>query len=176
VLVVLVLAAVALTATALGALALRGLERGSDDAPAAELFGTLVTTPSARHVAGSVRYDQSPPAGGDHAAPWLNCGTYTKPVPEENVVHSLEHGAVWIAYHPRLPDSAVKRLSDLASASYMIVSPYPRLRSPVVVSAWGRQLSLSDPADRRLLEFIRRYRLGPQAPEAGAPCTGGVDG
>jgi hypothetical protein len=164
-----------LTTTAMGALALRSL--GGDDAgPATELFGTVTSTPSARHVDGKVRYEQAPPAGGDHAPTWLNCGTYTSPVPDENAVHSLEHGAVWITYDPKLPVPDLARLLDVVPLDYTIMSPYPGLPSRIVVSSWGRQLAMSDPADPRLLEFIRRFRLSSQAPEAGAPCSGGVDG
>ena len=173
----LVLAAGVLAASATAALVLRGLDAQSDDgAPSTELFGTVTSTPTARHVDGEVQYEQTPPAGGDHAAAWLNCGTYTKPVPDENAVHALEHGAVWITYHPKLAVKDLDRLLDVVPLDYTIMSPYPRLSTPIVVSAWGRQLALSNPADPRMLEFIRRFRLGPQAPEAGAPCAGGVDG
>ena len=173
----LVLAAGVLTATSMGALVLRGLDAGSDDAePSIELFGAVTSTPTARHVDGKVQYEQTPPAGGDHAPAWLNCGTYTKPVPNENAVHSLEHGAVWITYHPKLAIGDLDRLLDVVPLEYTIMSPYPGLSTQIVVSAWGRQLALSNPADPRMLEFIRRFRLGPEAPEAGAPCAGGVDG
>ena len=37
-------------------------------------------------------YPQSPPVGGPHSDRWLACGVYTKPVPKENAVHSIEHG------------------------------------------------------------------------------------
>ena len=59
-------------------------------------FGTLtaehVTTP----VEYEATYDMNPPAGGNHFQAWLNCGVYEEPVPNENAVHSLEHGAVWV--------------------------------------------------------------------------------
>ncbi|WP_084671595.1 DUF3105 domain-containing protein [Sporichthya polymorpha] len=161
----------------MGALVLRGWDaQGDGGGPPPELFGTVTSTPTARHVDRRVQYEQTPPAGGDHAAAWLNCGTYTKPVPNEIAVHSLEHGAVWITYHPKLAVTDLARLLDVVPLDYTIMSPYPRLPAQIVVSAWGRQLTMSNPADPRLLEFIRRYRLGPQAPESGAPCAGGVNG
>ena len=48
------------------------------------------------HVTGTVDYPQTPPAGGDHNEVLLNCDVYDQPVPNENAVHDLEHGAVWI--------------------------------------------------------------------------------
>jgi hypothetical protein len=57
----------------------------------------------------------------------------------------------------------------------MVLSPYPGLPAPVVASAWGKQLKLTGADDPRLAAFIREYRQGPQTPEPGAACTGGLD-
>lgn len=127
------------------------------------------------HVEGRVAYKQNPPAGGPHNAVWLNCGIYNKPVPNENAVHDLEHGAVWITYRPDLPAGQVKDLTALVRGqTYLTLSPYPGLPAPVVASAWGKQLVLTGAADKRLPAFIQRYKQGPQAPEPGAVCTGGI--
>jgi hypothetical protein len=131
---------------------------------------------TANHVTTPVKYAQSPPAGGDHNAVWLNCGIYTEPVPNENAVHALEHGAVWVTYRPDLPADQVKTLTESVPGDYMVVSPYPGLSAPVVASAWGKQLTLTGVDDPRLEQFIRDYRQGPQTPEPGAACTGGTDG
>ncbi len=55
---------------------------------------------AAGHVPGDVDYDQAPPAGGDHDPAWLECGVYDAPVRDENAVHSLEHGTVWVTHDP----------------------------------------------------------------------------
>ena len=59
--------------------------------------------PSKDHTTEPVEYPQNPPVGGDHNPVWQNCGYYDEPVRNENAVHSLEHGAVWITYQPDLP-------------------------------------------------------------------------
>jgi hypothetical protein len=127
------------------------------------------------HVETPVTYAQTPPAGGQHNPVWLNCGEYDKPVPNENAVHSLEHGAVWVTYRPDLPKDAVEKLKSEIPDTYMVLSPYPGLPAPVVASAWGKQLRLTGADDSRLEAFIRAYRQGPQTPEPGAACTGGMD-
>ena len=120
-------------------------------------------------------YEQSPPAGGAHNPVWQNCGYYDRPVRDENAVHSLEHGAVWITYSPDLPRDQVADLQSMAEGrSYILVSPYPDLGSPVVASAWGKQVALDGADDPDLESFIGAYRLGPQTPEPGAVCTGGT--
>jgi len=127
------------------------------------------------HVQTPVDYPQTPPVGGNHALLWQNCGFYDMPVANENAVHSLEHGAVWITYRADLPQKEVERLHQLARRQpYVLVSPFPDGPAPVVASAWGHQLQLDSGHDPRLGQFIRTFRLGSQAPERGGPCTQGV--
>jgi len=127
------------------------------------------------HVGGKVAYGQNPPTGGDHSAVDQNCGFYSTPVLDENAVHSLEHGAVWITHNPNLPAAQVDLLRGLAAADpFVLVSPRDGLPTPVVASAWGIQLQLPDADDPRLAAFVTKYVNGPQTPEPGAACAGGV--
>ena len=120
-------------------------------------------------------YGMNPPAGGAHFATWLNCGIYNVQVPNENAVHDLEHGAVWITYDPdALSQDEIATLQKAGPDTYMVVSPYPGLPAPVVVSAWGVQLQLDDVNDSRLDDFIQKYWQAATAPEPGAPCSGGM--
>jgi hypothetical protein len=116
-----------------------------------------------------------PLVGGVHSPRWQNCGIYDRPVDNKYAVHSMEHGAVWIAYQPELPGEDVSILRDLVGdQSYLLLSPFPGLKSPVVLSAWGIQLEVDSVDDERVAEFVSAYRLGPQTPEFGAACSGGV--
>src|SRR5258708_3607926 len=127
------------------------------------------------HVSGTVKYPQTPPVGGPHAPVWLNCGIYDTPVANENAVHALEHGAVWITYQPTLAAGDVQHLTSLVKGhAYVILSPYTGLPAPVVASAWGVQLPMQSAYDSRISQFIQKYAQGPQTPEPGAPCSGGV--
>jgi putative peptide zinc metalloprotease protein len=127
------------------------------------------------HVDIPVVYPHIPPVGGNHAPIWQNCGFYDTPVANETGVHSMEHGAVWITYRPNLPQEQVAFLRQLADQqTYVLVSPYPDLPVPIVASAWGQQLQLDSVNDARLEQFVHAFRLGPQAPERGGPCTRGV--
>lgn len=128
------------------------------------------------HTESAVTYKETPPVGGEHHPVWLNCGVYDAPVRNENAVHSMEHGAVWITYQPDLAAADVETLKDVAPDTYALVSPFEGLPAPVVVSSWGHQLQLTGADDPRLEEFIKEYRQGPDAPEPGALCTNGTDG
>jgi hypothetical protein len=162
-------AAIVLAAIVVAVIASRGGD-GEPDITGLQRFDDL----SRNHVTGTVTYAQTPPAGGDHNRLWQNCGSYAAPVANEAAVHSLEHGAVWITFRPDLADAEVTRLRALARGSKTLVSPFDGLPAPVVASAWGRQLRLQSANDPRLERFLDAFADGPQAPERGGLCSGGV--
>lgn len=145
---------------------------GSDGAT---IEGVETFTNVTDHVEGTVDYDQNPPAGGPHNAVWLNCGIYTEPVPNENAVHSLEHGAVWVTYDPAMRDEDLETLRTWLPSSYVILSPYEGMDTAIAVSAWDAQLKVDSASDERIGEFFEEYWRSQNAPEPGAACTGGID-
>ena len=95
----------------------------------------VVEKPTSAHVSDDVDYEQTPPAGGDHDPAWLECGVYDEPVRDENAVHSLEHGTVWVTHDPDLDAASVDELAERLPAE-SILSPYDGLPGPVVVTVW----------------------------------------
>lgn len=144
----------------------------------ATIDGLIVYAPPARGHAEHVETDDAaplPPAGGVHSPLWQNCGVYSAPIGAAHAVHTLEHGAIWITVQPDLPADQLDRLQWLVRREpFLLLSPYPAQRSPIVLTAWGVQLELTDAADSRLRQFINRYRLGPMVPERGAACNNGI--
>jgi hypothetical protein len=136
--------------------------------------GTTVYTVSSRdHVVGRVEYAQTPPVGGQHAAEWLNCGIYDQPVPNENAVHSLEHGAIWITYRPGLSGSELDQLKSRANGvDYLMLSPYPGLKTKVSLQSWGHQLFVDSTSDSRIDKFIKDLKHNVTlTPEPTASCV-----
>ena len=85
-----------------------------------------------------------------------------------------KHGAVWVTYQPGLGAQDVTQLQNLVHGhSYALLSPYPNLPSPIVISAWGVQLKVNSANDPRLAQFLAKYEQGPQTQEPGAACSGG---
>ena len=159
----------------------------SNPDPSKKIKGiTIQKYAGALHVAGDVRvaYTHTPPFGGRHDQVWAACNgvVYKKPVRSENLVHSLEHGAVWIAYNPQqISGDALGVLkSKVDGERYTVMSPYPDLDSAVSLQSWGHQLKLSDVNDPRIDEFIAALRQNQYThPEVGASCDaigpGGFD-
>ncbi|MDE0546080.1 DUF3105 domain-containing protein [Microbacterium sp. C7(2022)] len=134
-------------------------------------------THTTEHVEGTVDYDQSPPAGGPHAAIWLNCGIYSEQVPNENAVHSMEHGAIWVTYNPDdIAGDDLDTLKGELPSSYVILSPYPDLDAPIALSGWNHQLKVDSTDDDRIGEFFEEYWRSQNVPEPNAACTGALDG
>lgn len=130
---------------------------------------------SRQHTEGDVDYEMSPPVGGDHSETWQNCGVYDEPIRDENAVHSLEHGSVWLTYGPEVSDDDVAHLESLVGTSgSVLMSPYDAMAAPVLATAWGAQLHVLDVHDARLVRFLEEYVRGAQSPEPDAPCTGGT--
>jgi hypothetical protein len=157
-------------------LAAVAIKQSASATPGSDIAGLKTYTDLSRnHVTTPVTYPQTPPVGGNHNPVWQNCGVYDQPIKNENGVHSLEHGAVWITYQPDLPADQVAKLAAAAKGQpYVLVSPYQGLPAPVVVSAWGNQVQLTGASDPRLEQFIRTFEQGPQTPEPGAACVGGT--
>jgi Protein of unknown function (DUF3105) len=130
--------------------------------------------PNRTHTEAALDYSHKPPVGGDHFPVPGTCGFYrADPPPVEYVVHDIEHGAVWIAYQPDLPEDQLATLRDLAARqAKVIITPYDEMDPPVTVTSWGRQLALDSVDDPRLEQFITTYRNGPLTPEPAAPCFG----
>lgn len=127
------------------------------------------------HVETPVTYPQTPPAGGEHNPTWLNCGVYTEAVPNENAVHSLEHGALWVTYDPAISDAELATLKEVLPSTYVILSPFEGLPSPIVVSGWNTQLQVETADDERVAAFFEEFWKSNDVPEPGALCTGAYD-
>ena len=111
-------------------------------------------------------YNSNPPTSGwhtgDQVAPW---GATRTEIPDEIVVHNLEHGGIWISYKDPKDTALVEKLEALASRyrSKVIVTPRPKNDAPIAVAAWDRLLKLSAYDEKRIVEFIDVYKnKGPE--------------
>ena len=132
-----------------------------------------------KHVDKTVTYPMKPPVGGDHNQVWMNCNgdVYKEPIPDMNAVHSLEHGAVWVTYNAKAPAADVTKLSaKVKETPYTLMSPVKDQAGVIMLSAWGKQLTVDSADDPGVSKFLTKYVQGPQTPEPGAACTNGLGG
>jgi hypothetical protein len=135
--------------------------------------GTLGRT----HVGTAVKYPVEPPVGGNHNPVWLNCNgnVYTEPVANVNAVHSLEHGAVWVTYSSKAAKADVDALAaKVKKTPYTFMSPDDKQADPIMLTAWGKQRTVTGAKDPNVDKFFEQFVQGKQTPEPGASCTGGT--
>ncbi|MFL1903518.1 DUF3105 domain-containing protein [Streptomyces tauricus] len=129
------------------------------------------------HVTKDVDYPMEPPVGGDHNQVWMNCNgdVYEDAIKNENAVHSLEHGAVWVTYNSKASDADVKALAEkVKKTPYSLMSPVEDQKDPIMLSAWGHQRTVKGASDPDVGAFFETYVQGKQTPEPGAACTNGL--
>ncbi|MBE4740666.1 MULTISPECIES: DUF3105 domain-containing protein [Streptomyces] len=146
-------------------------ETGSDGV---KTWSTKLTQ---NHVTKNVKYPMEPPVGGDHNPVWQNCNgdVYDKAIKNENAVHSLEHGAVWVTYNGKASEADVKALAEkVKKTPYTLMSPVEDQKDPIMLSAWGHQRTVTSAKDPNVDKFLESYVQGEQTPEPGAACTNGI--
>lgn len=149
-------------------------------------------------------YLTTPPTSGRHWNGWVQCGFYSRPVPDERIVHNMEHGNIIISYN--LADQGqIVELEDVfddigLTNAWGVARPYDPgtvdtdgnelfPEGTIALTTWGvmdkwnvREVDDTDNhrvigVDRdRIGRFFEAYsgKLGPEFPN-GAPCTtGGV--
>ena len=129
------------------------------------------------HKEGAQNYPNSadtPPVGGDHNQVPQSCQVYTAEIANEHAVHSMEHGAVWVTYNPKTATAAdIKTLKgEVDGNADRLMSPYPDLKSPISLQAWGEQVFVDKASDPRVKRFLDLFTKGPQTKEIAATCVG----
>ena len=149
-------------------------------------------------------YLTTPPTSGRHWNGWVQCGFYTNPVPDERIVHNMEHGNIIVSYN--LADQAqIDELEDAfddigLTNAWGVARPYDPgaedadgnelfAEGTIALTTWGvidkwNVREVNDANNYRVVgidkdrieRFFEAYsgKLGPEFPN-GAPCTtGGV--
>ena len=87
-------------------------------------------------------YLTTPPTSGRHWGQWVRCGFYTDPVPDERIVHNMEHGNIIVHYNFDDP-AQVDRLKDAydsigQTGQWGVARPYDRIPvGAVALTTWG---------------------------------------
>src|SRR3989338_2966935 len=146
-------------------------------APEGKDFSQRVPILVTNHVQiGSVSleaYNSNPPTSGPHYDTPARPGFRGNIIDDGHLIHSMEHGLIWISYHPRIGEEAEKLRN--------VVGPFPVITQreandkDISLAAWGR-LDAFDLEDgtidandlRRIDDFVKRYaNKGPEKIPAG---------
>lgn len=114
---------------------------------------------------GGSGYNSNPPSSGPHWPSPVKNGIYDKELADEQAIHNLEHGYIWISYRPDIGDEALNKLKGIVEKDdwKIILTPREKNDSPITLVAWDRVLSLSDLDEGKIKDFIDSYRnRGPE--------------
>ena len=110
-------------------------------------------------------YNSNPPTSGPHWSEPAKSGVYDKPLPDETLIHNLEHGYIWISYKPDTSQEIKDKLKEIVEKDSWKVIMVPREvnDTKIVLCAWGRLLKMDEPNYDKMRDFIRTYRnRGPE--------------
>lgn len=104
-----------------------------------------------------IEYNSNPPTSGPHYAQPAEWGVYDKELPDEQVIHNLEHGGIWISYKD--VDGDTKSKLETLGKKYprsVVVAPRSSNDKPVILASWGRLEKLESFDEDIIKTFIKR--------------------
>ncbi len=114
-------------------------------------------------------YNSDPPTSGSHSASAVNAGFYDTPIPDENILHNLEHGHVAISYDCAQLDDCesvqknLRRIVKDYDTWKVIVVPRTNRDAPIALTAWQRLQLLDGYDEDAITTFIDAWRdKGPE--------------
>ena len=150
-----------------------GMKEGTEDArPVAvskSVEGTVEYDIVGRnHIAGGTAgsgYKSNPPSSGPHWSNPAKNGVYDSSLPDEQLIHNLEHGQIWISYKSDVSDEVKNKLKEIVGEDDWKVVLAPRDKNETIIAlvGWGRVLKLDQLDENKVKDFIRTYRnRGPE--------------
>lgn len=107
----------------------------------------------ATHIA----YNSNPPTSGPHYVQPAEWGVYDKELPDEQVIHNLEHGGIWISYKDI--DGDTKSKLEALGKKYprsVVVTPRSSNDKPITLASWGRLEKLEVFDESIIKTYIKR--------------------
>ncbi len=138
---------------------------------ARQSIGDKVGSLGQQHIADGddhAPYNSDPPTSGAHGNP-VRAGFYDTLVPDENVVHNLEHGHIAISYDCAQLDDCetvkdnLRQIIEKYDTWKVIAVPRTNRDAPIALTAWQRIDLMDEYDEARITTFIDAWR--DKAPE-----------
>lgn len=101
-------------------------------------------------------YNSNPPTSGSHYAKEAAWGVYQNELPDEQLIHNLEHGGIWISYKPEIDTEAKSKLESIGNKykQAVVVAPRAKNDSMIALASWGRLEKLDTFNEVEIINFI----------------------
>ena len=105
-------------------------------------------------------YNSNPPTSGSHYGQTVNWGVYQDELPDESVIHNLEHGGIWISYQPSIDEAIIEKINEVGRKypGSVVVAPRAANDSLIALASWGRLEKLSSFDEQLIIEFIKKNK------------------
>lgn len=151
------------------------------DQTTTETVGTKYPDEGNAHleVGQKATYKNDPPTSGAHysqagVSP-ANWGIYDRTLPNEVILHNLEHGGI-VVFYKDLTDDEKAQLTDLVrnlrstGFNKILLEPYATMKDArIALSAWDWGLKLQSVDSVLINSFVKQHYAGPDAPEPNVP-------
>lgn len=110
-------------------------------------------------------YNSNPPTSGSHYPDPAKWGIYEQALSDEQLIHNLEHGGIWISYRDPGDQGLISKLKDIVDdyPLKVILTPRPANDSKIAVAAWGHLLKLENFDRKAIQDFIKAFiNKGPE--------------
>jgi len=107
-------------------------------------------------------YGTNFPTSGPHSAQPAPWGEYKQELPNETVVHNMEHGGIVVTYSSSLPKDSVTKLERLFTKPFSnpkfipskaIVMPGSKNDKPIIIRSWNRIMKLDSFNEKTLIDY-----------------------
>jgi hypothetical protein len=113
----------------------------------------------------AIEYNTAPPTSGDHWGNTIRCGFYMPNivVPDQVIVHNMEHGNVVMNYHINNPDELEKlkiiQGSLNGSDQWLVARHYTGIpEGHIAMTAWGVLDEFAGINEMRITRFFDAYK------------------
>ncbi len=108
-----------------------------------------------------VTYKNAIPTSGPHGEE-TSWGYSPAQLPNENIIHNMEHGGIVVSYRPDLDKSVVQKIKALYTEPYtvdrfhptkVVIMPRAEQQKPIVLASWNRLLELDNYDQQKLIDY-----------------------
>ena len=106
----------------------------------------------------TVSYNTNPPTSGSHWATPADWGFNDKELPDEQLVHNLEHGGIWITYKD-LDEESIDKLKNIVknNADSVVITKRDGNDDSIVVASWGKMMRFTEIDEAFTQKYIDTY-------------------
>ena len=103
-------------------------------------------------------YNTNPPTSGPHWANPADWGFNEKELPDEQLIHNLEHGGIWITFRD-LDKGSLSTLKNIAknNRNSVVITRRDKNDDLIAVVSWGRMMKLTEVDETLIQKYIDTY-------------------